>query len=87
MGYPTDEQETTCVYDYVQDKWTIYSTVRKHITKLLRRLGEPVWKEKTDKYGNPRIIAARWTAHGNAVRFTGKRTQNDGFDAEDGLQV
>lgn len=77
MGYSTDEQETTCVYDYASEKWTVYSCVRKHITKLLRRFGEPEWKEEEpDKYGSPRIIAARWKVPGNTVRFVSNPAQN-----------
>jgi len=88
MGYPTNEQETTCVYDYATNKWTIYSCVRKHITKLLRRFGEPEWKEEEpDKHGNQRIIAAKWTVGGNAVRFSANRAQNEDLEANEGEQV
>lgn len=70
MGYAIDEQETTCLYDYTLDQWTVYSTVRKHINRMFKRYGEPEWVEtELDKHGNPRIIAAKWIVPGNAVRF------------------
>ena len=88
MHGTTDEQETTCVYDYSLDKWAVYSTVRKHITKLLRRFGEPIWKEEEpDKHGNPRIIAAKWTVGGNAVRFASNRAQNADLQTQEDEQV
>lgn len=35
-----DERETVCVYEEATDTWTIDTTVRKHITKLLRIFDE-----------------------------------------------
>jgi len=70
MGYAIDEQETTCVYDKSTNQWTVYTCARNHIGRLLRRFGEPFWKEtEPDKNGQPRIIAAKWIVPGNAVRF------------------
>lgn len=34
MGYSRDEQETSLVFDNSTGKWTVYSTVPKHIRKL-----------------------------------------------------
>ncbi|PLT34103.1 hypothetical protein [Bacillus sp. V5-8f] len=34
MGYSREEQETTLVFDNGTGKWTVYSTVPKHIRKL-----------------------------------------------------
>lgn len=88
MAYSRDEQETVCVYDSLTGRWTVYSTVRKHITKLLRRFGEPEWKEEElDIHGNPRIIAAKWTVGGNAVRFASNRAQNEDLEKQEGEQV
>lgn len=70
MAYSRDEQETTCVYDSVTDKWTVYSACRRHITRLLKIGGEPVWKEEElGSTGELRIVAARWVLGGKQVRF------------------
>lgn len=34
MGYSKEEQETSLVFDNSTGKWSIYSTVPKHIRKL-----------------------------------------------------
>ncbi|MDN4525346.1 hypothetical protein [Fictibacillus fluitans] len=34
MGYSREEQETTMVFDNSTGKWSVYSTVPKHIRKL-----------------------------------------------------
>ncbi|WP_260286751.1 hypothetical protein [Peribacillus aracenensis] len=34
MGYSREEQETSLVFDNSTGKWTVYSTVPKHIRKL-----------------------------------------------------
>jgi len=65
VSIPNEEKETTCVYDFVEDSWTVYSCVPRHITKLRKVAGEPFW---TDKDGE-RITAAKWKLKGNQVRF------------------
>ena len=42
---PGYEQETICNYDYLTDSWSIYTNVRKHITRLSKVIGE----ERFDK--------------------------------------
>jgi hypothetical protein len=80
MGYAIDEQETTCVYDKSTNQWTVYTCARNHIGRLLRRFGEPFWKEtEPDKHGEPRIIAAKWRVPGNAVRFVKISADNGTF--------
>ena len=80
MGYAIDEQETTCVYDKSTNQWTVYTCARNHIGRLLRRFGEPFWKEtEPDKNGQPRIIAAKWRVPGNAVRFVKISADNGTF--------
>lgn len=37
---PQYEQETICNYDYMEDSWSIYTNVRKHITRLSKVIGE-----------------------------------------------
>src|SRR5699024_3945903 len=37
---PGNEQETICNYDYLTDSWSIYTNVRKHITRLTKVIGE-----------------------------------------------
>jgi len=34
MAYPREEQETTLVFETSTGKWSVYSTVPKHIRKL-----------------------------------------------------
>jgi hypothetical protein len=63
--YTNEEKETTCVNDYIDDEWNVYSCVPKHITKLIRTFGEPYWTESQ----NGRIVAAKWKGEGNQVRF------------------
>lgn len=71
MAYPRDEQETTSVYDPVDNKWIVYSSVRKHITRLLKIGGEPIWKEEEPgAKGEIRIIAAKWVVEGKQVIFS-----------------
>lgn len=37
---PREEQETVCVYDYELDSWSLYTCVRKHITRLTKIFSE-----------------------------------------------
>lgn len=37
---PKEERETIAVYEEMTDTWSIYSNVRKHITKLTKIFGE-----------------------------------------------
>lgn len=64
--YSAEEKETTCIYDFIDDCWNVYSCVPRHITKLLKVAGEPYWTEK-GKGG--RLTAAKWRVQGNQVRF------------------
>lgn len=69
MGYTREEFETTCVYDYMEKEWIVYTTVPTHITKLCK-IAEPFWKEtEPDSNGNPRIIAGKWKLKTPQVRF------------------
>lgn len=34
MSYSSEERETVCVYDKIDDRWDVYSCVQKHMTKL-----------------------------------------------------
>ena len=78
MGYPREEQETSCSYDHVTKEWSIYSTVRKHITKLLKSCGEPYWKEtEIGTKGAVNIVAGKWKVNGNQVRFFSPRVAKE----------
>lgn len=69
MAIPNEEKETTCVYDYMNKEWNVYTCVPNHLTKLCK-IGEPYWKEEEpDKHGNPRIIAGKWNLKKSQVRF------------------
>lgn len=65
MGYSAEEKETTCLYDYLADEWTVYTCVPRHMTKL-RKIAEPIWEEKD----GDRVTAAKWRLKGNQVRFS-----------------
>lgn len=64
MNYPNEEKETTCVFDYLDNKWEVYSCVPKHIRKL-SKIAEPYWTEKD----GDRVTAAKWKLNSNQVRF------------------
>jgi hypothetical protein len=64
MQYSAEEKETTCVYDYITDSWTVYSCVPRHMTKL-RKIADPIWEEKDGE----RVTAAKWSLNGAQVRF------------------
>ncbi|MCL6457657.1 MAG: hypothetical protein K6T85_06590 [Gorillibacterium sp.] len=68
--YCAEEKETTCVYDYVDDEWIVYSCVPRHMTKLKKVAGEPYWTELEEGEGGvKRIVAAKWKMKGNQIRF------------------
>ncbi|AKG34657.1 hypothetical protein [Paenibacillus durus] len=68
--YPIEEQEVTAVYDPIDDEWTVYSSCRKYITKLLKVAGEPYWKEEEiGRTGTVRIVAGKWKLAGKQIRF------------------
>lgn len=70
MGYADYEKETSCVFDYKSGEWLVYSNVPTHMTRLLKVAGEPHWKEEElDTYGQPRMIAGKWTLTSKQVRF------------------
>lgn len=62
--YANEEKETTCVYDYINNEWNVYSCVPRHITKL-RKIAQPYWEEKD----GDRVTAAKWKLKGNQIRF------------------
>lgn len=64
MNYPNEEKETTCVFDYTDNKWEVYSCVPRHITRL-SKIAEPYWTEKD----GDRVTAAKWKLKGTQVRF------------------
>ncbi|MBY0088440.1 hypothetical protein [Brevibacillus brevis] len=77
MSYSNDEKETTCVYEYVTDTWTVYSCVPRHMTKLRKVAGEPYWKEEeSTENGPPRTIAGKWKLKSNQIRFALGATRN-----------
>lgn len=54
MAYAKSEQETVLVYDYEKNVWEVYSTVPKHIRKLMS-IGDMKIKESE----NDRPIAVQ----------------------------
>lgn len=45
-GYPREEQETVCVYDALLGQWVLSSSVRRHITKMMKQYPEAEVKEQ-----------------------------------------
>ncbi|MEC0266699.1 hypothetical protein [Paenibacillus anseongense] len=64
MQYSSEEKETTCVYDYIDNEWNIYSCISRHMTKLYK-IGDPYWEEKD----GDRVTAAKWKLKANQIRF------------------
>lgn len=65
MPYSAEEKETTCVYDYIDNNWIVYSCVPKHIRKCTKTFGDPYWVETE----NGQVVAAKWRVNGNQIRF------------------
>lgn len=72
MGYSRDEQETSLVFDNSTGKWTVYSTVPKHIRKL-NNLTELIVLE----YEDDRPIAIRGTLTEKQVTMKKERVYTD----------
>ncbi|MNW38886.1 hypothetical protein D3C74_159640 [compost metagenome] len=66
--YSSEERETTAVFDYVSNTWSIYTCVPRHMTKL-RKIAEPIWEEIT----GGKVTAAKWNLKGNQVIFANER--------------
>lgn len=66
--YKAEERETTAVFDYVSNTWTVYTCVPRHMTKL-RKIAAPVWEEITDG----KVTAAKWELKGSQVIFATER--------------
>lgn len=49
MGYSIEEQETVAVFDNKTKKWSVYSTVPKHIRKLLEITEVEVVEMESDR--------------------------------------
>ena len=63
--YPREEQETTCVYDVLKNKWVIFTTARRHLTRMLDKFGEPLKGE----YNGDQLIAGRWELPSKVISF------------------
>lgn len=55
---PTEEQETVLVYEYETDTWSLYTCVRKHITRLMKVFSEEQF-DKISRNEDGRIIAVQ----------------------------
>lgn len=72
MGYSREEQETSLVFDNSTGKWTVYSTVPKHIRKLAN-LTELIVLESE----NDRTIAVRGILTEKQVSMKKERIYTD----------
>ncbi|MED5015955.1 hypothetical protein P9847_01405 [Paenibacillus chibensis] len=72
MTYTSEERETICRYDHVDNNWDVYSCVQKHMTKL-NKIAKPYWEEKE----GDRVTAAKWKLNGSQVRFAMERQISD----------
>lgn len=55
-GYSREEMETVCVYEKETNTWNIYSTNRKHITKLMKQYKQHVEIVESTNEGLPVAI-------------------------------
>lgn len=83
-GYSREEMETTCNYDYVNGEWDIYTTVPKHITKLLKQYGDKV--EVLEKIDGGREVAVRVTIQEDIITFRRVLTQEEKDKKAKGLK-
>lgn len=65
-GYPREEQETLCVYDHDFKSWVIESSVRKHMTKLLKQYPEA---EVVEQYSSGTPVFVRVVLNEDLVSF------------------
>lgn len=72
MAYSREEQETSLVFDNSTGKWTVYSTVPKHIRKL-SILTELIVIESEDD----RAIAVKGTLNEKQVSMKKERVYTD----------
>ncbi|GED71147.1 hypothetical protein BRE01_48490 [Brevibacillus reuszeri] len=77
MSYSNDEKETTCVYKYISDTWTVYSCVPRHMNKLRKIGGVHYWKEEAPGAdGELRLIAGKWKLKSNQLLNKGRLRVN-----------
>ncbi|MFJ7756300.1 hypothetical protein ACQKGI_20090 [Peribacillus muralis] len=72
MAYSREEQETSLVFDNSTGKWTVYSTVLKHIRKLANLTELFILKSEDD-----RPIAVRGTLTEKQVSMRNPRVMSD----------
>ena len=65
-GYPREESETVCVYDALLGQWVIESSVRKHMTKLLKQYPEA---EVVEQYTSGTPVFVRVVLDDDLITF------------------
>lgn len=65
-GYPREESETVCVYDSLLGQWIIESSVRRHITKLLKAYPQT---EIVEQYSNGTPVFVRVVLDDDLITF------------------
>lgn len=58
MTYSRDEMETILRYDYIDQRWYVWTNVQAHLTKFTKRH----WKMTECEREGDRIVAARFEA-------------------------
>lgn len=65
-GYSREESETVCVYDALLGQWVIESSVRRHVTKLMKQYPEA---EVVEQYSNGTPVFIRVVLNEDLVSF------------------
>ena len=65
-GYPREEQETVCVYDALLGQWVLSSSVRRHITKMMKQYPEA---EVVEQYTSGTPVFVRVVLKEDLVSF------------------
>lgn len=58
MAYSKDEMETILRFDYLDQKWYVWTNVQTHITKFTKQ----GWNMTDAEYEGDRVVAARFEA-------------------------
>lgn len=58
MSYSKDEMETILRFDYLDQKWYVWTNVQTHITKFTKQ----GWNMSDEECEGDRIVAARFEA-------------------------
>lgn len=76
MGYSFDEQETTLVFDYLLGKWSVYSSVPKHIRRLEKLCDLTILESENGKpIAVKGVLAEKQVSMRKAIELTDEQKQ------------